>query len=132
MDICIDSRVRSCWDLPYYVRHHMVGGCVVSSPLLGKLYLWPLLPFRGPTCWHHTLADRWCEHPIRFLNDAHGSELGTNAQYVTVDTTGYQHPYDGGRWVSKRVYLRATQDITAGGELLASYGTTYHGLHFKA
>ena len=29
------------------------------------------------------------------------------------------------------VFLKATRDIQAGDELLVTYGTTYHALHFE-
>ncbi len=54
----------------------------------------------------------------------------THHRYVVVDVNGYQHPYEEGAWVSKRVYLRALRDIKAGEELFVSYGSTYHTIHF--
>ena len=94
MDKCIDARVRECWDVEYYVRHHMVGG---------------------------------------FFNDAHGTGKAVNAAYVTTEMrVGYQHPYASAPWVSKRVFLRATHDVAPGEELLVTYGTTYHSIHFAA
>jgi len=73
MERCIDARVRECWDVEYYVRHHMVGG---------------------------------------FFNDAHGTGKPVNAAYVTNEMRlGYQHPYESAPWVSKRVFLRATQGV---------------------
>ena len=43
-----------------------------------------------------------------------------------------QHPYPGAPVMTKRVFLQATRDIKAGDELLATYGTTYHDIHFKS
>ena len=55
-----------------------------------------------------------------------------NATYVTTEMRlGYQPPYPQAPWVSKRVFLRAVRDVAAGEELLVSYGTTYHALHFQ-
>ena len=86
--------MRKCWDVDYYVRHHMVGG---------------------------------------FFNDAHGTGKPVNATYVTHEIRlGYQHPYESAPWVSKRVFLCATRDIAAGEELLVTYGTTYHKIHFAS
>ena len=86
--------MRKCWDVDYYVRHHMVGG---------------------------------------FFNDAHGTGKPVNATYVTHEIRlGYQHPYESAPWVSKRVFLCATRDIAAGEELLVTYGTTYHNIHFAS
>jgi len=67
-----------------------------------------------------------------FLNDAHGTSQTTNCEYVPVDChdEGYQHPYQGGVWVSKRVWIRTKKDVQKGEELLVSYGSTYHTLHF--
>jgi hypothetical protein len=67
-----------------------------------------------------------------FINDAYGTDKPVNATYVTKEMgLGYQHPYQGSPWMSKRVFLRATRDIAAGEELLVSYGHTYHAIHFS-
>jgi len=45
-----------------------------------------------------------------FVNDAHGTGKKVNSAYVTnTMRLGYQHPYKGAPWVSKRVFLRAMQ-----------------------
>ena len=36
MERCIDARVRACWDIDYYVRHHMVGGFFNDAHGTGK------------------------------------------------------------------------------------------------
>ena len=67
------------------------------------------------------------------LNDAHGTPHSNNCEYVPVDCNdqGYQHPYDDGKWVSKRVFLRTKEAVKKGHELFVSYGGTYHGIHFE-
>ena len=70
-----------------------------------------------------------------FFNDAHGTGKPVNSAYVNTEGPegrGYQHPYPNSPWVSKRVFLRATQDIAPGEELLVTYGTTYHSFHFAS
>jgi hypothetical protein len=47
-----------------------------------------------------------------FVNDAHGTGKKGNSAYVTNEMRlGYQHPYKGAPWVSKRVFLRAMQGV---------------------
>ena len=45
MDICLDARVRGCWDLDYYLKHHMIGGCA-PPPSLPPIYyhIWKVKP----------------------------------------------------------------------------------------
>ncbi|EKX35628.1 hypothetical protein GUITHDRAFT_118228 [Guillardia theta CCMP2712] len=67
-----------------------------------------------------------------FFNDAYGTPFSLNSTYVEVEgKVGFQPPYAGAPYISKRIFLRATADIEAGEELFVSYGQTYHVLHFN-
>ena len=104
---CIDARVRECWDIDYYVLHHMVGGFFNDAHSTGRpvnaqyvttemrrefslsLFLSPSLAPRLPTTttttsYYFPLTDFLYLTVYKFLFTIHYSLLTTH--YLLLNT----------------------------------------------